>query len=117
MENNIINFIIIAILLASFLFQNYKYEGAKDWVIDLRKENKDLRGAIQRKAANAAEMLDDILIMEKAIQAAQKESERLKDQHFSCNFPNKDDRLLGGAHMWVLCPRRMRDKEAQGDMW
>lgn len=39
------------------------------------------------------------------------------NQHFSCNFPNKDDRLLGGAHMWVLCPRRMRDKEAQGDMW
>lgn len=81
MENNIINFIIIAILLASFLFQNYKYEGAKDWVIDLRKENKDLRGAIQRKAANAAEMLDDILIMEKAIQAAQKESERLKEEN------------------------------------
>lgn len=79
--NDTIYCVIIAILTAAFLFQNYKYEGAKEWIIALRKENKDLRGVVQRKAKNAAEMYGDLLIMEKAIQEAQNESERLKGEN------------------------------------
>lgn len=73
--------ILAAVLLFTLLAQHNENEEKQKRIAALLKDNKYLRAALQNKAKNAVEMLDDILIMEKAIQAAQNESERLKDEN------------------------------------
>lgn len=73
--------ILAAVLLFTLLAQYIENEEKQKRIAALLKDNKYLRAALQNKAKNAAEMYGDILIMEKAIQAAQKESERLKDEN------------------------------------